>query len=38
MKKFREKHILRMEIGGTGYAGSSGEKLNATKFSATAWV
>jgi len=37
-KSFAEKDIIKLETGGTGYAGSLGEKLNATKTCPTAWL
>mmetsp|Transcript_26865 Transcript_26865/g.37842 ORF Transcript_26865/g.37842 Transcript_26865/m.37842 type:complete len:294 (-) Transcript_26865:1291-2172(-) len=37
-KPFKEKHVIKMETGGTGFAGSAGEKLNATKVTPTAWL
>lgn len=37
-EKFREKDIIKIESGGTGYAANSGENLIAKKITPSAWV
>jgi len=37
-KKFKEKHLIKLQSGGTGYAGSTGDKLTAKVVTPTAWL
>jgi len=36
--KFKEKSVIKLQSGGTGYSGSLGEKLTATVTTPTAWL
>eukprot|EP01119_Soliformovum_irregulare_P021807 TRINITY_DN7332_c0_g2_i1.p1 TRINITY_DN7332_c0_g2~~TRINITY_DN7332_c0_g2_i1.p1 ORF type:complete len:276 (-),score=47.18 TRINITY_DN7332_c0_g2_i1:140-967(-) len=37
-KKFKSKHVVKLQCGGTGYSESSKEKLKPKAFSPTAWL
>jgi len=37
-KKIKDKHIIKLQSGGTGFAGSTGEKLTAQVVTPTAWL